>query len=325
MKIFVTGCCGFIGFNFANFLAKSNKKVRIVGVDNLNDYYSVNLKRKRLKELNKNKNFIFYKIDINQYEKLKKLYKKYLFNYVFHFAAQAGVRYSLINPKAYIENNIYGFFNVLNLSLEFNIKRLFYSSSSSAYGELNRFPLKENYILKPKNIYGLSKKINEEMASILSLKKKTLCIGLRFFTVYGEWGRPDMFMIKYLSATYDKSKVFYLNNYGNHLRDFTYIRDVCKILKKLIYTKLKHQHLILNICSNKSLKLTNIIKMIDNLTLNKPKIKKISMHKADIYKTHGDNSLVKKITGVKKFTEISIGIKNTVEWFANNKKKLNLF
>ena len=153
MKIFITGCCGFIGFNFANFLAKSNKKIRVVGVDNLNDYYSVNLKRKRLKELNKNKNFIFYKIDINQYEKLKKLYKKYLFNYVFHFAAQAGVRYSLINPKAYIESNISGFFNVINLSLEFNIKRFFYASSSSAYGELNKFPLKENYILNPKNIY----------------------------------------------------------------------------------------------------------------------------------------------------------------------------
>ena len=161
MKIFITGCCGFIGFNFANFLAKSNKKIRIIGIDNLNDYYSVNLKRKRLKELNKNKNFIFYKIDINQYEKLKKLYKKYLFNYVFHFAAQAGVRYSLINPKAYIESNISGFFNVLNLSLKFKIKRLFYASSSSAYGELNKFPLKENYILKPKNIYGLSKKMNE--------------------------------------------------------------------------------------------------------------------------------------------------------------------
>ena len=319
MKILITGCCGFIGFNFANFLAKSNQKIRIIGIDNLNDYYSVNLKRKRLKELNKNKNFIFYKIDINQYEKLKKLYKKYLFNYVFHFAAQAGVRYSLINPKAYIENNIYGFFNVLNLSLEFNIKRLFYASSSSAYGELNNFPLKENYTLKPKNIYGLSKKINEEMASVLSLKKKTLCIGLRFFTVYGEWGRPDMFMNKYLSATYDKSKVFYLNNYGNHFRDFTYVKDVCKILKKLIYSKFKHRHLILNICSNKPLKLTNIIKMIDNLTLNKPKIKKISMHKADIYKTHGDNSLVKKISGVKKFTDISVGLKNTVKWFVNNK------
>jgi len=323
VKIFITGCCGFIGFNFAIFLAKSNKKIRIIGIDNLNDYYSVNLKRKRLKKLKKNKNFIFYKIDINQYEKLKKLYKKYLFNYVFHFAAQAGVRYSLINPKAYIENNIYGFFNVLNLSLEFNIKRLFYSSSSSAYGELNKFPLKENYSLKPKNIYGLSKKINEEMVNVLLQKNKTKCIGLRFFTVYGEWGRPDMFMMKYLNATYGKSKIFHLNNYGNHFRDFTYIQDVCKILKRLINSKVKHKHLILNICSNKPLKLTNVIKMIDNITLSKPKIKKISKHKADLYKTHGDNSLVKRITGVKKFTDISIGLKNTVGWYIKNKDTIN--
>ena len=114
MKIFITGCCGFIGFNFANFLAKSNKKIHVIGIDNLNDYYSVNLKKRRLRELNKNKNFSFYKIDINQYEKLKKIYKKYTFNYVFHFAAQAGVRYSLINPKTYIENNVLGFFNILN-------------------------------------------------------------------------------------------------------------------------------------------------------------------------------------------------------------------
>ena len=322
MKIFITGCCGFIGFNFANFLAKSNKKIRIIGIDNLNDYYSVNLKKKRLKELNKYKNFIFHKIDINQYEKLKKIYKKYTFNYVFHFAAQAGVRYSLINPKTYIENNVLGFFNILNLSLEFSIKRLFYASSSSAYGELNKFPLKENYILKPKNIYGLSKKINEEMANVLLQKSKTKCIGLRFFTVYGEWGRPDMFMIKYLDATYNKSKVFYLNNYGNHFRDFTYINDVCKILRKLIYSRLKYKHLIINICSNKPVKLTKIIKKIDNLTLNRPKIKKRSLQKADILKTHGDNSLVKKITGIKKFTETSIGIKNTVEWFIINKGKI---
>ena len=324
MKIFITGCCGFIGFSFANFLAKSNKKIHIIGIDNLNDYYSVNLKRKRLNELNKNKNFIFYKIDINQYEKLEKLYKKYHFNYVFHFAAQAGVRYSLINPRAYITNNISGFFNVLNLSIKFKIKRLFYASSSSVYGELNKFPVKENYDLRPKNIYGLSKKMNEEMVNVLLQKNKTQCIGLRFFTVYGEWGRPDMFMMKYLNATYNKSKVFYLNNYGNHFRDFTYIKDVCKIMKKLIYIKLKHKHLIVNICSNKPIKLTNVIKKIDNLTLNKPTIKKRSLQKADILKTHGDNSLVKNITGIKKFTDISTGIKNTVEWFVNNKKRIKL-
>ena len=115
MKIFITGCCGFIGFNFANFLAKTNKKIRVVGIDNFSDYYSVSYKKKRLKELVQKRNFKFYKIDINQNKKLIKLYKKYHFNYVFHFAAQAGVRYSLINPKTYIENNISGFFNVLNL------------------------------------------------------------------------------------------------------------------------------------------------------------------------------------------------------------------
>ena len=131
-----------------------------------------------------------------------------------------------------------------------------------------------------------------------------------------------MFMFKYLNATYDKSKVFYLNNYGNHFRDFTYINDVCRILKKLLYSKLKHKHLITNICSNKPLKITNIIKEIDKLTLNKPKIKKRSLQKADILKTHGDNNLVKKITGIKKFTDISIGLKNTVEWFVNNKNKI---
>ena len=322
MKIFITGCCGFIGFNFANFLAKINKKIHVVGIDNFNDYYSVSYKKKRLKELVQNRNFKFYKIDINQNKKLIKLFNKYHFNYVFHFAAQAGVRYSLINPRSYVENNIFGFFNILNLSLKFNVKRLFYASSSSAYGELKKFPLKENYSLKPKNIYGLSKKINEEMVNVLLQKHKTKCIGLRFFTVYGEWGRPDMFMIKYLNATYNKSKVFYLNNYGNHFRDFTYIGDVCKILKKLIYSKLKYKHSIINICSNKPLKLTKIIEKIDNLTLNTPKIIKRSLQKADILKTHGDNSLVKKNTGIKKFTDISIGLKNTVEWFIRNKDRI---
>ena len=323
MKIFITGCCGFIGFNFANFLAKTNKKIHIVGIDNFSDYYSVIYKKKRLKELAQNRNFKFYKIDINQNKKLIKLYKKYHFNYVFHFAAQAGVRYSLMNPRSYVENNITGFFNVLSLSIKFKVKRLFYASSSSAYGDPTKFPVKENYNLKPKNIYGLSKKINEEMTNILPQKNKTICVGLRFFTVYGEWGRPDMFMMKYLEATYDKSKVFYLNNYGNHFRDFTYINDVCKILKRLLYSKLKTKHLIINICSNKPLKLTNIIKKINELTLKKPKIIKRSLQKADIIKTHGDNNLVKKISGIKKFTDISVGLKNTVEWFVKNKGQIN--
>ena len=131
-----------------------------------------------------------------------------------------------------------------------------------------------------------------------------------------------MFMIKYLNATFNKSKVFHLNNYGNHFRDFTYIKDVCIILNKLIYSKIKNKHLIINICSNNPLKLTDIIKKINNLTSNKAKITKRSLQKADIIKTHGDNSLVKKITGIIKFTDISIGLKNTVKWFIVNKGKI---
>ena len=163
--------------------------------------------------------------------------------------------------------------------------------------------------------------MNEEIAEMHQNLDKIAFVGLRFFTVYGEWGRPDMFMMK-LFKSQTTNKIFYLNNYGNHLRDFTYIKDACKILKKLIYTKLKNKHLIINICSNKPLKLTNIINKINQLTMNKPRIKKRSMQRADIYKTHGDNGLVKRVSGIKKFTDISIGLKNTVKWFVNNKDRI---
>ena len=318
MKILITGSAGFIGFNLVKFLLDSSNH-KIIGIDNINNYYSINLKKKRLNVLKKYKKFSFYKIDINNKKAIDRLFKKKKFDIVFNLAAQAGVRYSIENPKAFVDNNISGFYNILDASIKYKIKKVLYASSSSVYGDSSDFPLKEKQLISPKNIYGLSKKINEEISEISSLYNKIDLVGLRLFTVYGEWGRPDMFMIKYLEATYNKSKVFYLNNYGNHVRDFTYIKDVCKILKKLIYIKLKHKHLIVNICSNKPIKLTNIINKIDGLTLNRPKIKKRSLQKADILKTHGDNSLIKKITDIKKFTDVSIGLKNTVKWFIKNK------
>ena len=268
-----------------------------------------------MKELVRNRNFVFYTVDINQNKKLIKLYEKYHFNYVFHFAAQAGVRYSLMNPRSYVENNISGFFNVLNLSIKFKVVRLFYASSSSAYGELNKFPLKENYSLKPKNIYGLSKKINEEMANVLLQKNKTQCIGLRFFTVYGEWGRPDMMILKYIEASI-KKKIFYLYNYGNHTRDFTYIGDVIKIMDKLIRLKIKQNHEIFNICSNRPIKIIKIINSLNDLT-NTPIIKKIAFQKADVLKTHGSNKKITKFLKFSKFTNINKGLFNTFRWYKN--------
>ena len=167
----------------------------------------------------------------------------------------------------------------------------------------------------PKNIYALSKKINEEMAEVFSGQYNISFIGLRFFTVYGEWGRPDMFMMKYLSSSYKKKTNFYLNNYGKHTRDFTYISDVSKIISKLDFSKKKLKHEIFNICSNNPKKLTDIMRKIDFLTQKKPKLIKRKLQQADVVKTHGTNKKIKNYIGDQKFTSIDQGLKNTIEWF----------
>lgn len=312
MKILVTGVCGFIGFNFANFLLKKNYK--IYGIDNINNYYSIKLKNDRLKILKKNKNFTFFKIDIVDQKKLKNIFSKVKFDIVINFAAQAGVRYSIKEPRKYIENNINGFFNILDLCRIKNIKKIIYASSSSVYGDNVNYPLKENQMLKPKNLYASTKANNEETAEIFSRFYGLNIIGLRFFTVYGEWGRPDMFMMKYLGTNLNKKKKFYLYNYGNHFRDFTYIKDVNSIIFKLIKKKIK-KHQIFNICSNKPIKITSIIKIINKLTKVKCKIFKTSLQKADILKTHGDNMKIRKYVNYHKFYDIKNGIFNLVNWY----------
>ena len=291
MKILVTGCCGFIGFNFTKFLAKSNKKLKIVGIDNLDNYYSVKLKKDRLKNLLKHKNFIFFKCDLENYKLIEKIFKKNKFKYIFHLAAQAGVRYSIINPKKYIKSTINGFFNILDLSRNIKVKKIFYASSSSVYGDSRTFPLEEKNTIHPKNLYGLTKKFNEELAEVFSKFYKMKLVGLRFFTVYGEWGRPDMMIIKYIDSSF-KKKNFYLNNYGNHTRDFTYIGDVVQIMKKLIYLKNRKNHEVFNICSGKPIKLIKIINFLNSLT-KAPKIKKIKFQRADVLKTHCSNKKLK--------------------------------
>ena len=192
----------------------------------------------------------------------KKFLKSHKFDFVLNLAAQAGVRYSIDHPRKYIDTNILGFYNILENSKKFNVKRLFYASSSSVYGENNSFPLKESENINPKNIYGLSKKVNEEISQIFNRYYKLKCTGLRFFTVFGEWGRPDMMMMKYINAHF-KKKTFQLNNFGKHIRDFTYVGDVVKILYLLIknHKKLKSAD-VLNICSNKPVKLNKIIKLM---------------------------------------------------------------
>ena len=317
MKILVTGAAGFIGFNFCKYLLSKTEAYDVFGIDNMNNYYDTNLKKMRLKILRKYKKFKYYKIDINEQIKLEKIFKRHKFDFVLNLAAQAGVRYSIDHPRKYIDSNIVGFYNIIENSKKYNVKRLFYASSSSVYGENKSFPLKESENINPKNIYGLSKKVNEEISQIFNRYYKLKCTGLRFFTVFGEWGRPDMMMMKYINAHF-KKRSFQLNNFGKHTRDFTYIGDVVKILYLLIkkHNKLKSLD-VLNICSNKPIKLDKIIKLMRSKNI-KPFINKIPLQKADILKTHGSNSKVLKITKFKKFEKLEIALNKTIDWYKEN-------
>ena len=203
MKILITGVAGFIGYKFAELMLKKNYQV--VGIDNLNNYYNVKLKKNRLKELKKYKNFNFFKINLEDKNKVERVFKRNKFKYVFHFAAQAGVRFAIISPRDYLNSNLIGFFNVLELARKFNVGRLFISSSSSVYGNIKRHPSMENFNLNPNNIYSLSKKFNEDLSNSFSKFYNLKITALRFFTVYGEWGRPDMFLMKFITANRKKN------------------------------------------------------------------------------------------------------------------------
>ena len=313
MKILITGSAGFIGYNLAKNLLEK-KGFKVIGIDNFNDYYDVKLKKKRNILLKKYKNFSFYKLDISNKNKLKKIFKKNQIDFVFHFAAQAGVRYSIDHPRKYVESNILGFYNILENTKEHKVKRLFYASSSSVYGENNNFPLNERENIVPKNIYGLSKKINEEIGFLFNKYYNVKLTGLRFFTIYGEWGRPDMMIMKFINCFY-KKEIFKLYNFGNHVRDFTYIGDVIQIMYLLLK---KHNELknfeIFNICSNKPVKLKDIVKFLKKNNIN-PKIKKINLQQADILKTHGNNSKLLKTVKFNKFSDWKECLKKTVAWY----------
>ena len=313
MKILITGVAGFIGFNLAEYLIK--KKYTIYGLDNFDSYYSIALKKKRLTILNKNKNFIFSKVDIVNEKNLNNFFKNKKIDLIIHLAAQAGVRYSYENPSKYIDTNIFGFLNLIEQAKKRKIKKIMYASSSSVYGDNRNFPLKEHEELNPKNIYAVSKKLNEETAEMYHKIYGINFIGLRFFTIYGEWGRPDMFMFKLFKAFFLK-RTFYLNNYGNHLRDFTYIGDAVKIIDKLIQKRTIGNY-IFNVCSNNP---QNILKIVNKFNKkNKTAVKMINMHKADVLKTHGNNSKINKFLKYKIFSNFDIFFDKTFKWYKENK------
>jgi UDP-glucuronate 4-epimerase len=315
MKILITGVAGFIGYNLADFFLK--KKIKILGIDNFDDYYSVNYKKKRVEYLKKYKNFFFKKIDISDKKSLEKyILKEKSFDVVYHFAAQPGVRYSLKNPQKYYNSNIVGYNNLLNSLRKIKVTKIIYASSSSVYGDQKKLPVAETTASNPKNFYGYSKLINEVTSEFFSKFYKMNILGMRFFSVYGEWGRPDMLVIKYLNSQFNK-KFFHLNNKGNHLRDFTHISDVVKILEKLMSIKTKKNHEVFNICSSNPYSVKKFIleskKIIPNI-----KVKDKSKDSADVQNTHGSNSKIIKITGYKDFKDIEHEIPLIIRWFKKN-------
>ena len=314
MNILITGSAGFIGFHLAKKILNSTKH-NVIGVDNINNYYSIKLKYQRLRILKKNKKFIFKKINIENKKNLDSFLKNKKIDIIYHLAAQAGVRYSLVNPESYLKSNITGFFNILEFAKNNNIKKMIYASSSSVYGDQPKFPIKENFKKNQKNLYAVTKYFNEKLAQLYFENFKLNLLGLRFFTVYGEWGRPDMLYFKYLNALKNNETIT-LYNKGNHYRDFTYIADVIEMMLKIKNFNNKHYtNKIFNICSGKSINLIKYLKEIETLYGKKCKIKKIAKQKIEIFKTHGDNNIIKKLTNKKEFRNYKYGLKKTVEWF----------
>ena len=316
MNILITGCAGFIGYHLTERLLK-NKKFNVIGIDNLNDYYDVNLKKYRLTLLKKNKKFLFRKIDISNYSKLHNLFIDNKFKYVVNLAAQAGVRYSIKNPNEYFKNNIQGFYNIILLSKEFKIKHFVFASTSSVYGNQNKYPIKEDMNTDlPLSFYAATKKSNEVIAHSFSNIYKLPVTGLRFFTVYGPLGRPDMALYMFTNKIINKKNVT-LFNYGNHERDFTYIDDIVDGIEKVILKpSIKTiPYNIFNIGGNKSYKLKKFLSIIESVLNKKARILFKPLQKGDVAKTMADSSKLDKYINKKKYVNLKLGINSFIKWY----------
>jgi len=330
MKILVTGAAGFIGYHLVKTLIKDNHEV--IGLDNINDYYSTNLKFDRLNELGINKNnavefhnisvsnlfqnFKFIRINLEDRENLPKLFKDQKFDVVCNLAAQAGVRYSIENPETYIDSNIVGFLNVLECCRNYNIKKLVYASSSSVYGDNEKIPFQESDSTdKPISLYAATKKSNELMAHTYSHLFKFETIGLRFFTVYGSWGRPDMAYYLFANAIVNDIPIKMYNS-GDLSRDFTHINDIIEGVKStLLESSSKSLHKIYNVGNDKPIVLSKFIETIEKY-LDMKVIKEMwPMQDGDVKKTWASISKIKKDYNFKNNVSLEVGLEEFISWF----------
>ena len=328
MKIFLTGSSGFIGFHLSKYLLE--KGHTICGFDSMNSYYDINLKKSRLKILNKYKKFFFIKGRIENKKKISTSISKFKPKIIIHLAAQAGVRYSIKNPRVYLESNITGTYNIIESAKKINVNHLIIASSSSVYGANKKIPFKENDKSDTQlSIYASTKKATESIAHSYSNIWKLPITMLRFFTVYGPWGRPDMALFKFTNGIINKKKIDIYNK-GKMYRDFTYIDDVVKGITSLLnkppnlkqLNKYRNDSLspiapfrILNIGNTKKVYLLDFIQVLEKELKVKAKRNYMPLQKGDVKVTLSDTNLLKQITGYKPQTNYKIGIKRFLSWF----------
>ena len=311
MNILVTGAAGFIGFHTCLAL---QAKHMIYGLDNLNDYYDVNLKKSRLKLLKKYKNFKFLKTDI-QNKNLYNKFKRIKLDVIINLAAQAGVRHSLKDPFSYINSNVLGQINLLEFAKKLNVKKFIYASSSSVYGGNEKMPFSVKHrVDKPISLYAASKKSTELLAECYSHLFKIKCIGLRFFTVYGPWGRPDMATFIFTKKILENKKIN-IFNYGNMKRDFTYIDDIVKGIKGAVNLKGDYKHKIYNLGNNKPEDLKRFISIIEKNLKVKAKRNLLPIQPGDVAKTSANIDESKRELNFNPKTSIDEGIPKFIEWY----------
>ncbi len=333
-KVLITGAAGFIGYHLSKRLIKNN--FFVIGLDNLNSYYSKTLKEKRIDQILKFEekslsNWKFIMADIIDNDKLNLIFEEFKPDYVIHLAAQAGVRYSLENPRAYINTNILGFYNVIENCKNHRIKNFLYASSSSVYGGNKKLPFSEkDSVDHPVSIYAATKRSNELIAHTYSHLYQIPCFGLRFFTVYGPWGRPDMAPMIFAKSIFEQKPIKIYNN-GDMVRDFTYIDDIIETIVRLLdKTPCKGEffdemspipsiswapHQIINIGNSNSIKLMQFIETLEKEIGTKAikSFEKIQL--GDVKETLAETKSVQKLTGFKPNTSIDFGVKRFVEWY----------
>jgi UDP-glucuronate 4-epimerase len=330
MKILVTGAAGFIGSALSKRLSEAGHTV--VGIDNLNDYYDVNLKRARLERLRGLPGFRFEKMDIVDRPSLEKLFAQERFDKVAHLAAQAGVRYSIVNPYTYVETNLVGFVNILEGCRHQGVKHLVYASTSSVYGLNTHMPFSEHQgVDHPVSLYGATKKANESMAHSYSHMYGLPTTGLRFFTVYGPWGRPDMALFSFTKDIL-AGKPIDVFNHGKHLRDFTYIDDIVEGVARTLENAApavdpkwnsdrpdpassSAPYRIFNIGNSRPVELLHYIELLEENLGKKAQKNFLPLQQGDVPSTFADVSELESTVGYRPATSVEVGVARFVQWY----------